>query len=162
MYNRILFILSLAGLAVAGYLTNAHINHLSVACGATSGCDVVAAHSSAWGLGIPFLKALPTAAFGLIGYIALTLLSFLRAAMTENFAASNRLSRLQLLILTFSVGVSAYLTYLEAYVIHAWCKWCVGSACIILVMFLVSLAERGSMSKTELPLEPLEPSEAFS
>jgi uncharacterized membrane protein len=39
------------------------------------------------------------------------------------------------------VGVvfSAWLTYLEAFVIHAWCQWCVISAILITLIFLLSL-----------------------
>jgi uncharacterized membrane protein len=38
-----------------------------------------------------------------------------------------------LLVVLSSTGAAyaAYLTYLEAAVIHAWCQWCVGSAVII-------------------------------
>ena len=39
------------------------------------------------------------------------------------------------------VGFSAYLTYLEAFVIHAWCQWCVASAIIMVLVFLASLPE---------------------
>ena len=48
------------------------------------------------------------------------------------------------LFATASIGLvfTAYLTYLEAFVIHAWCQWCVVSAVLIAVIFLVR-----SMSK---------------
>jgi len=36
---------------------------------------------------------------------------------------------------------TAYLTYLELFVIHAVCRWCVGSAVIILAIFGLSLAD---------------------
>jgi uncharacterized membrane protein len=35
---------------------------------------------------------------------------------------------------------TGYLTYLEAFVIHAWCRWCLGSAAIIAAIFLAALA----------------------
>jgi len=39
------------------------------------------------------------------------------------------------------VGVvfCAYLTYLEASVIHAWCQWCIASATIVTAIFGFSL-----------------------
>ena len=37
------------------------------------------------------------------------------------------------------VAFSAYLTYLEAFVIHAWCQWCVISAILVTLIFLLSL-----------------------
>ena len=36
---------------------------------------------------------------------------------------------------------SAYLTYLEAFVIEAWCQYCVISAIIITLIFFASLPE---------------------
>ena len=42
---------------------------------------------------------------------------------------------------SFGLGVSGYLTYLEAYVIHAWCQWCVISAVLMTLIFLASLVE---------------------
>ena len=36
---------------------------------------------------------------------------------------------------------SAYLTYLELFVIHAICRWCVGSAVIITAIFVLSLLD---------------------
>jgi uncharacterized membrane protein len=37
------------------------------------------------------------------------------------------------------VAFSAWLTYLEAAVINAWCQWCVVSAIIITLIFLLSI-----------------------
>jgi uncharacterized membrane protein len=39
------------------------------------------------------------------------------------------------------VAFSAYLTYLEAFVIHAWCQYCVISAILITLIFFASLPE---------------------
>jgi uncharacterized membrane protein len=36
---------------------------------------------------------------------------------------------------------SAYLTYLELYVIYAICRWCVSSAIIITTIFLLALPD---------------------
>ena len=40
-----------------------------------------------------------------------------------------------------AVLFTAYLTYLELYVIHAICRWCVGSAVIIVLIFALSLLD---------------------
>ena len=37
------------------------------------------------------------------------------------------------------VAFSGYLTYLEAFVIHAWCQWCVISAILVTLIFLLSI-----------------------
>ena len=31
---------------------------------------------------------------------------------------------------------TAWLNYLEAFVIHAWCEWCLGSAALVVLLFL--------------------------
>ena len=36
---------------------------------------------------------------------------------------------------------TAYLTYLELFVIHAICRWCVGSALIITTLFVLGLLD---------------------
>jgi uncharacterized membrane protein len=40
-----------------------------------------------------------------------------------------------------SIGLvfTAYLTYLEAFVIHAWCQWCLVSAALVALIFLLSI-----------------------
>ena len=49
-----------------------------------------------------------------------------------------------LLVWLSGMGVlfSLYLTYLELFVIHAICRWCVGSAVIITAIFLLALLAR--------------------
>jgi len=48
-----------------------------------------------------------------------------------------------------AIGVifSAWLTYLELAVIHAICIWCVTSAVIVLIIFLVSVADLSEMRR---------------
>jgi uncharacterized membrane protein len=52
-----------------------------------------------------------------------------------------------LLLAGSGVGVtfSAYLTYVEAFVINAWCQWCVISAVLITLIFLASIPEVGRL-----------------
>jgi len=38
----------------------------------------------------------------------------------------------------FGFMFSAYLTAIEAFVIHAWCMWCLGSAITMTALFIVS------------------------
>jgi uncharacterized membrane protein len=46
------------------------------------------------------------------------------------------------------VAFTAYLTYLELFVIHAICRWCVGSALIILSIFILALLDNRRLSRT--------------
>lgn len=154
--NRILFILSLAGVGVAGYLTLAHMDPSLLVCSkAVSDCDAVANHPSAWGFGISFLKSIPTAAFGLLMYVGLVALSFLRAASTSEMWI--RRARCLQWTMTFTgVLITGYLTYLEAYVIRAWCLWCLGSAAIIVLMFLTSTFEYLTTMRRRTPFPVVE------
>jgi uncharacterized membrane protein len=47
-----------------------------------------------------------------------------------------------LLILSgLGVAFTAYLTYLELFVIHAICRWCIASAAIICGIFILAVLE---------------------
>jgi len=82
---------------------------------------------------------IPVAGLGVLGYLALLIVSLLGLQPTSH---GSRLVPLALLAGGIvGVGFSAYLTYLEAFVIHAWCQWCVISAIIMVLVFLASLPE---------------------
>jgi len=139
--NRIVFALSLFGGAISAYLTLAHMNYLALTCGEIPGCAEVAAHPTAHGFGIHGLEYIPTAAFGLAMFGAMALLSFVRAAMPESVhAAMARIA--QRAMAAAAVLVSAYLTYLEAAVIRAWCQWCVMTAVTTVLVLIALFAER--------------------
>jgi uncharacterized membrane protein len=148
--NRILFLLALAGLGVSLYLTIAHLRQMDMPCGADGGCEKVAQHYTAKGFGIPGLERIPTAAFGAGMYVVLAALSFGRV-LAAGTAKDRKLANFQWLICAVGVAVSGWLTYLEAAVIHAWCRFCVASAVIILLSFIVSSAERFAPGQAALP-----------
>jgi uncharacterized membrane protein len=52
-----------------------------------------------------------------------------------------RLSQLLMILSALGLGFTAYLTYLELFVIHAICRWCVGSAVIISLIFLATFLD---------------------
>lgn len=125
--------LALAGIFVATYLLLyklGRIGHLSCSVGS---CETV--NTSKWA---KFMGA-PVAAWGVGYYIAVFLLSVISTA--ERYADSVGVSK----ILAFVTGTgflfSAYLTYLELFQIHAICQWCVISAIIATIMFVVSVSD---------------------
>lgn len=81
----------------------------------------------------------PVAALGVVGYLVLIFTCFL------GLQPSSRGSRLiPKILLAGGMGglvFTGYLTYLEGFVIHAWCQWCVGSAIIMGLAFLAILPE---------------------
>lgn len=124
-------VLSLLGLLIAAYLTLYKLGYLGVIQCSTGGCETVQSSRYAFFLG------LPVAAWGLGEYLVLLVLSLLGVQpdrMRERWIALS-------LFLVSGVGVvfSAYLTYLEAMVIRAWCQWCVVSAVLVTVIFLLSI-----------------------
>ena len=85
------------------------------------------------------IAGIPVAAFGVLGYLALLATALL--GLQPGFRHSRLIPAVLFGGGCLGVAFSAYLTYLEAYVIHAWCQWCVSSAIIMALAFLVSLPE---------------------
>jgi uncharacterized membrane protein len=126
-------LLSLVGLLVALYML-AYAMGLTgpVICG-MGDCEAVQ--------NSPFSRVggFPIAGFGVAGYLALLVLSFL--GLQPSFQTGKLVPAGLLGGGVLGVAFSAYLTYLEAFVIHAWCQWCVASAIIMVLAFLASLPE---------------------
>lgn len=105
------------GIAVAGYLTYVHYAGLEPFCaGGGHGCERVQSSSYAT------LGGIPVAVLGLGGYVVLVA-ALLGGSERARLAAAG--------IAISGCGFSAYLTYLELFVIDAICQWCVGSAIVM-------------------------------
>lgn len=129
-----LAVLSLAGAFIAAYLTLYHFGYIgTLACTGSEGCSTVQA--SRWAR----LMGLPVATWGL-GYY-LTVLALAVVGMQERLAESRGLSLGLLLLTGWGAVFSAWLTYLEAGPIGAWCLWCIGSAVVATLLFVVSLLD---------------------
>ena len=131
MRTTIAFILALAGLFISIYLlwVYASPSHPMVCLG--GGCDEVRASRFAHFLGIP------TPAFGVAFYALLAILMFAEAA-------GRKLQRAVLFLAVIGFMVAAALTGVEAFVLHAWCAWCVGQAIavtLIVVLYATAPAE---------------------
>lgn len=130
-------VLSLIGFFVALYLFAHNVGLTGpIVCG-VGDCSTV--QSSPYAT----LGPVPVSAIGLAGYVALFALglSGLQPARRE----SRFIGFLLLGGATFGVAFSGYLTYLEAYVIRAWCQYCVVSAILITLIFLATLPELGRL-----------------
>jgi uncharacterized membrane protein len=131
--HQIIAILSVLGILVAGYLTWTHLRETAPYCGASSSCADVQNSSYAEVVGIPI------SVIGLAGYAVLLVLSLSRGRVSADLDVF-------LPVLSFGaalVGVlySGYLTYLEAYVIRAWCYWCIASAILILAVWFLTILD---------------------
>ncbi len=126
--NRLVFILSLLGLGVASFLFYEYSITGPVICPTGGGCDVVRAsgYSRFLGISIPIL--------GVAYYLAMAMLSVIHSHKLP----AKLLAKLKLLSSLLAVGFGVYLTYLEAFVIKAYCFWCVLS-------FIISLGILGAI-----------------
>ena len=126
-------LLSLIGVGISGYLTWSHLVGQSPYCGGYHGCETVQNSPYAEVGGVP------VAAIGLLGYLLLLGLSLLRDRVQGETAFYLSAA----LFGTATVGFlySLYLTYLEAFVIRAWCFWCVTSALVITAIFALTVGD---------------------
>lgn len=118
------------GIVVAGYLVTKRFTGGSLACTRWAQCDVVnnSVYSQIYGV--------PVSVIGLVGYLVLLALAF--AAMWAEGRTQRQILLVSLVLSLVGVGFSAYLTYLEIYVIEALCAWCVASAIIITLLAIVA------------------------
>jgi uncharacterized membrane protein len=85
------------------------------------------------------LFGLPVATWGIGFYASVLVLAF--AGIQERFAESRGLALGMLLLTGWGVVFSSWLTYLEWRVINAWCQWCVVSAALVAVLFVIALLD---------------------
>jgi uncharacterized membrane protein len=124
-------LLSLVGLMIAGYLTMYKLGYLGVIQCTIGGCEKVQTSRFADFLG------LPVSLWGMGAYVTLLVLAMLGLQprfMRERWVALGLFG-----VSAVGVAFSGYLTYLEAFVIHAWCQWCVISAILVTIIFLLSI-----------------------
>lgn len=133
LINRIIFTLGLFGLGISTYLLYTYVAKAPIVC-LDSGCEIVRASSYSYFLGLP----LP--AYGLVMYVFIIILSFLITTL-EKIVHHHLANKLIFAAAAIGVLTSAYLTYLEAFVIKAYCTWCVTSAIVIVVIFILSVFE---------------------
>jgi len=131
MRKHLLLALSLLGLFDSLYLLWVYTSPSRPIVCLGTGCDAVRASSYAHLFGVP----MPV--FGVAAYLVLALLIIAEDWFPENLART--LSYAVTCLSGFGFLFSLYLTGLEAFVIHAWCAWCVTSAIIVTCIFLLSL-----------------------
>ena len=125
--NRLMFILSLLGLAMAIYVLQSWLRESSIIC-LTGGCETVRKNPVSWPFGIP------VPAVGLVGYLFLTILAFLRTAKLS-IVREKLLLQLMLGMATFGILFVSWFTAMEVFVIKGTCTWCAISAVNMYVIF---------------------------
>jgi uncharacterized membrane protein len=134
IYRMSAAVLSLIGLFISAYLYLYKIGKIgTLACG-TGGCETV--QLSSWSQ----FAGLEVSLIGILGYVVLLALSL--AALQPRLSTRSWPTALLAGLAGIGVVFAIYLTYLELFVIHAICRWCVGSATIIIGIFILALLDR--------------------
>lgn len=117
-------LVALAGTAIAGYLTYVHYRPAALICTGSGGCETVQESSYA------DLAGIPVALLGLCAYLAVLALVAWDTEVARTVAAAIALA---------AVGFAVYLVALQAFVIDAWCVWCLVND-LAIVPLLAALA----------------------
>ncbi len=141
-------LLALVGLFVALYLWLHALGFGgAIKCGASGGCETV--QTSQWAVFLGF----PVASYGVVGYLAVLIVALV--SLRPAAVADRKWNAMLVGLSTAGVLFTAYLTYLELFVIHAICRWCVGSAVIITLIWIVSLLSlRSPATRTDPGVSP--------
>lgn len=131
--RMIIAALALGGVGLATYLAMYKLGMIGTLACTVGSCETV--NLSRWAT---FL-GLPVAVWGVGFYLVLFLVAFL--GTMDRFVNEAWVSHALLALTAWGVIFSAWLTYLELYVIHAVCVFCVISAILVTVTFFVALVE---------------------
>jgi uncharacterized membrane protein len=122
--RRLIAFIAALGVGVATYIAIADSGGgVPVCVAGGSGCETVAESSYSHLIGIN------VAVYGILGYVLL-----LASAFWANDAARFG----AFLVALGGFGFSVYLTYIEIFKIEAICEWCVASAGLMTVLFLLN------------------------
>jgi uncharacterized membrane protein len=124
-------VLSLIGILIAGYLAFVEVNQVEAVCGPVGDCNTVQQSSYATLFGI-----LPVGVLGVLGYIAIIIIWLIGRLDLQGW---DKVTKYALWAITLGGTLfSIYLTFLEPFVIGASCMWCLTSAVIMTILFLLS------------------------
>lgn len=127
----IFYIASFIGLVDAGYLTYGKLVQAELYCTPGLGnCNLV--NASQWS----YVFGIPVAYLGFLSYLAIILLMFFGKKIK---IVAPYQEYLLFFITLVGVLFSGYLTYIEAAVLHTFCQWCLVSAAMISVLFILSV-----------------------
>lgn len=140
-------VLALVGLLISTYLMLHRLGIVgSLYCGLEGACETV--QSSRWAT---FLGVIPVPLIGALGYLVLLLGAL--AGLQPRWAEERRIALLLVVLSGIAVAFSAYLTAIEAFVLHTWCRWCLGSAVVIVLIFACAIVDLVRFRRTGPPQE---------
>ena len=117
-----LIVVSVAGIAVAAYLTYIHYEPKALICTTGGGCETVQDSKYA------VLAGIPIAIFGLAAWIVALALTLWNSELARTLTVALALAAL---------AFAAYLVILQLFVIDAVCVWCMANDVVLIPLFAV-------------------------
>jgi uncharacterized membrane protein len=122
-------IVACIGLADSGYLTIKHLQGAYIRCG--DECSAVLGSRYAEGI-----AGVPLAGFGAMAYLTVIVAALLAAC---GLSAGRQIFTVMAIVMAL---ISVWLIYLQAFVIHAFCKYCLASAAVCFTLAGLALLDR--------------------
>jgi uncharacterized membrane protein len=130
-------IVAILGFADASYLTIDHYRGVIPPCSVTEGCEAVLSSSYSVILGVP------TSLLGSLYYLAIAIGAFvyLESKHGGGKIAAHHSSILKwtLMATAFGFGMSLWFVYLQLFILHSICIYCMGSATTSTILFITAI-----------------------
>jgi len=130
-WRRIALVSAIVGAGVSAYLLVEYLSNRGGVCLTGGGCDAVRTSAFAYPLGIPMSM------FGVAFYLVAAWTTWRTTIPDRLFGQDPRVLLAALGLV--GIGVSAFLTGVEAFVIHAYCTWCLVQAGAALALGVATL-----------------------
>ncbi len=143
----LVLLIALIGFADAGYLTIEHFQGVVPPCTITTGCEQVLTSPFSIVLGLPV---------SLLGAIYYALVAAGAFAYLEG--KHERLFRWSLGMTIFGLIASLWFVFLQMFIIHSYCAYCLGSALTSTILFIVAcfvFKKYSTDSTTKTPADTL-------
>ena len=133
----LVFIVALLGFADATYLTVEHYRGVIPPCTVTSGCEQVL--TSPYSLILGFPVSLGGSIYYLV--VAVGSLIYLESKHLSANVQAHHFSILKWTLLATTLGLlaSLWFIYVQAFILHSYCQYCLGSALTSTILFVTAM-----------------------
>ncbi len=146
--RSLLALVALAGIFVALYLALYKMGYIGQLACAVGSCEKV--QTSKWAT----MFGVPIAVWGVGYYVGVLALAVF--GMRPDYADLSSVSKVLVAVTGVGLLFSGWLTYLELFVINAICQWCVISAVLATILFVLALLDLHDASALELAMDAAE------
>ncbi|MBR9692902.1 vitamin K epoxide reductase family protein [Candidatus Woesearchaeota archaeon] len=138
VFHYVILVLAAIGLALSLYLFNMHLNPVD-----SSFCDINAKVSCNVVDQSPYseLFGVPVSLFGIIYWFGVLCVVLIPQRLTKLIALGDRKLFQQAFVAYMILGFlfSLYLTFIQAFVLHAWCPLCVLDAFAVTITLVLAI-----------------------